>query len=54
MPAAQEAAAGHDHLTEAYADAAVHAPIAPVALRDERFSYRLDVVLDGLEVRLPR
>ncbi|MFB7543256.1 TetR/AcrR family transcriptional regulator C-terminal domain-containing protein [Streptomyces zaomyceticus] len=54
MPAAQQAAAGHDHLAGAYADAAVHAPIDPVALRDEKFSYGLDVVLDGLEMRLPR
>ncbi|MER5964979.1 TetR/AcrR family transcriptional regulator C-terminal domain-containing protein [Streptomyces sp. NPDC002057] len=54
MPAAQEAAAGHDHLTGAYADAAVHATADPVALRDEKFFYGLDVVLDGLEMRLPR
>ncbi|WP_406063546.1 TetR/AcrR family transcriptional regulator C-terminal domain-containing protein [Streptomyces sp. NBC_01077] len=54
MPAAQQAAAGHDHLTEAYADAAVHATIDPVAIRDEKFFYGLEVVLDGLEMRLPR
>ncbi|MEU7298218.1 TetR/AcrR family transcriptional regulator C-terminal domain-containing protein [Streptomyces exfoliatus] len=54
MPAAQQAAAGHDHLTDAYADAAVHAAIDPVTLRDEKFSYGLDVILDGLEMRLPR
>ncbi|GEB62223.1 TetR/AcrR family transcriptional regulator C-terminal domain-containing protein [Streptomyces gardneri] len=54
MPAAQQAAAGHDHLAEAYADAAVRAPVDPVALRDAKFAYGLDVVLDGLEMRLPR
>ncbi|MFF3843145.1 TetR/AcrR family transcriptional regulator C-terminal domain-containing protein [Streptomyces sp. NPDC001930] len=54
MPAAQQAAAGHDHLSEAYADAAVHAPVDPVAIRDEKFFYGLEVVLDGLEMRLPR
>ncbi|WP_329284378.1 hypothetical protein [Streptomyces sp. NBC_00691] len=54
MPAAQEAAAGHDHLTAAYADAAVYAPADPVATRDEKFFYGLEVVLDGLEMRLPR
>ncbi|MFG2841207.1 TetR/AcrR family transcriptional regulator C-terminal domain-containing protein [Streptomyces zaomyceticus] len=53
MPAAQQAAAGHDHLAGTYADAAVHAPVDPVALRDEKFFYGLDVVLDGLEMRLP-
>ncbi|MFH9727520.1 TetR/AcrR family transcriptional regulator C-terminal domain-containing protein [Streptomyces sp. NPDC017254] len=54
MPAAQQAAAGHDHLADAYADAALHAPADPAALRDKKFSYGLDVVLDGLEMRLPR
>ncbi|MEX0173284.1 TetR/AcrR family transcriptional regulator C-terminal domain-containing protein [Streptomyces sp. LMG1-1-1.1] len=54
MPAAQQAAADHDHLAEAYADAAVHATVDPVAIRDAKFSYGLDVVLDGLEMRLPR
>lgn len=29
-------------------------PIDPVAIRDEKFFYGLDVVLDGLEMRLPR
>ncbi|MFB7592932.1 TetR/AcrR family transcriptional regulator C-terminal domain-containing protein [Streptomyces sp. NPDC056169] len=54
MPAAQQAAAGHDHLAEAYADAAVHSAVDPVAIRDAKFAYGLDVVLDGLEMRLPR
>lgn len=52
MPAAQQAAAGHEHLAGGYANAA--AAIAdPVALRDEKFRYGLDVVLDGLALRLP-
>ncbi|MFB6634126.1 TetR/AcrR family transcriptional regulator C-terminal domain-containing protein [Streptomyces sp. NPDC056362] len=53
MPAAQQAAAGHDHLAEAYADAATSSAADPVALRDAKFAYGLDVVLDGLEMRLP-
>ncbi|MEV8590856.1 TetR/AcrR family transcriptional regulator C-terminal domain-containing protein [Streptomyces sp. NPDC051180] len=54
MPAAQQAAADHDHLSEAYADAAGTATVDPVTLRDAKFSYGLEVVLDGLEMRLPR
>ncbi|MCP3760596.1 TetR/AcrR family transcriptional regulator [Streptomyces sp. TBY4] len=52
MPAAQQAAEGHDHLTEAYA-AATAAALDPVALRDSKFAYGLDVMLDGLSLRLP-
>ncbi|KOG22874.1 TetR/AcrR family transcriptional regulator C-terminal domain-containing protein [Streptomyces viridochromogenes] len=51
MPAAQQAAAVHEHLAEGYADA-VSATVDPVALRDEKFAYGLDVVLDGLALRL--
>lgn len=50
MPAAQEAAAGHDHLLEAYATAEI---IDPVGIRDTKFAYGLEVVLDGLALRLP-
>ncbi|WP_328304685.1 hypothetical protein [Streptomyces sp. NBC_00435] len=53
MPAAQEAAAGHDHLSEAYA-ATTTEVLDPVAIRDTKFAYGLDVVLDGLALRLPR
>ncbi|MET8325013.1 TetR/AcrR family transcriptional regulator C-terminal domain-containing protein [Streptomyces sp. NPDC005181] len=51
MPAAQRAAAGHDHLADAYA-----APVAldPVEIRETKFAYGLEVVLDGLAMRLPR
>ncbi|MGP4091495.1 hypothetical protein [Streptomyces sp. KR55] len=52
MPAAQQAAAGHDHLAAAQNDA-VAATTDPVALRDAKFSYGLEVVLDGLALRLP-
>lgn len=50
MPAAQEAVAGHDHLAGAYA--AGPAP-DPAAIRDAKYGYGLDVVLDGLSLRLP-
>jgi hypothetical protein len=51
MPAAQRAAAGYDHLAESYA-----APPAPdpAAVRDAKFGYGLEVILDGLATRLPR
>jgi len=52
MPAAQQAAAGHDHLADGYADSAVKTT-DPVALRDEKFAYGLEIVLDGLALRLP-
>lgn len=49
MPAAQQAAAGYDNLAEAYA-----APPAldPAGLRDAKFANGLEVVLDGLALRL--
>lgn len=52
MPAAQQAAAGHEHLAESYDDATTITD--PVALRDEKFHYGLEVVLDGLALRLPK
>ena len=52
MPAAQRAAAGHEHLSTGYADATA-ATVDPAALRDEKFRYGLEVVLDGLALRLP-
>jgi AcrR family transcriptional regulator len=48
MPAAQEAAAGYDHLAESY----VAPPPDPAELRDTKFATGLDVVLDGLALRL--
>ncbi|MGW6703999.1 TetR/AcrR family transcriptional regulator [Streptomyces sp. NPDC054956] len=53
MPAAAEAAAGHDHLSDSYAASAATAALDPVAIRDTKFAYGLDVVLDGLALRLP-
>jgi Tetracyclin repressor-like, C-terminal domain len=50
MPAAQQAAAGYDHLAQSYAAL----PADPVKVRDEKFGYGLDVVLDGLALRLAR
>ncbi|MEW2418003.1 TetR/AcrR family transcriptional regulator C-terminal domain-containing protein [Streptomyces sp. NPDC046866] len=51
LPAAQQAAAGHEHLVEGYAAAAA---VDPVEIRDTKFAYGLEVVLDGLAMRLGR
>jgi AcrR family transcriptional regulator len=53
MPAARQAAAGHAHLAGSYAESAV-TTTDPVALRDSKFAYGLEVVLDGLSLRLTR
>ncbi|MEH0555299.1 TetR/AcrR family transcriptional regulator [Streptomyces sp. B21-101] len=52
MPAAQQAAAPYAHLADAYAASAAESA-DPVALRESKFAYGLDVVLDGLALRLP-
>jgi hypothetical protein len=49
MPAARQAAAGHEHLA---GSAAVAATEDPAELREAGFRYGLDVVLDGLALRL--
>ncbi|MER5861804.1 TetR/AcrR family transcriptional regulator C-terminal domain-containing protein [Kitasatospora sp. NPDC002040] len=49
MPAARQAAAGHDHLVDAYAEGAPD----PAGSRDGKFAYGLEVILDGLALRLP-
>ncbi|MFJ9378591.1 hypothetical protein [Streptomyces sp. NPDC101455] len=49
----EQAAAGHAHLAGSYAESAV-TTTDPVALRDGKFAYGLDVVLDGLSLRLAR
>ncbi|KJY34473.1 MULTISPECIES: TetR/AcrR family transcriptional regulator [unclassified Streptomyces] len=54
MPSAAEAVAGHDFLADAFADAAANAVVNPEALRDQKFNYGLEVILDGLALRLPR
>jgi AcrR family transcriptional regulator len=51
LPAAEQAAAGYEHLADA------HTPretLDPVEIRDGKFRYGLDVVLDGLALRMPR
>ncbi|MFC5664750.1 TetR/AcrR family transcriptional regulator [Kitasatospora misakiensis] len=53
MPSAQEAVEGHDFLAEAFAEAAADAVENPARLRDQKFTYGLEVVLDGLSLRLP-
>ncbi|GHH05109.1 TetR/AcrR family transcriptional regulator C-terminal domain-containing protein [Streptomyces lanatus] len=53
MPAAQQAAALHEHLADGYAEV-MTATTDPVAVRDEKFAYGLEVVLDGLALRLDR
>lgn len=51
-PAAQQAAAGYEHLAGPHDDLTA-ATTDPVALRDAKFAYGLEVVLDGLALRLP-
>ena len=51
MPAAQRAAAGYDYLNEAYA--AVPTMPDPAEERDTKFANGLEVILDGLALRLP-
>jgi AcrR family transcriptional regulator len=50
MPAAQRAAADYDHL----ADARPTADLDPVQFRDTKFADGLEVVLDGLAMRIAR
>ncbi|KUO14053.1 TetR/AcrR family transcriptional regulator C-terminal domain-containing protein [Streptomyces sp. DSM 15324] len=50
MPAAQRAAAPYEHLAVEYAVETAD----PTALREEKFRYGLETVLDGLALRLPR
>ena len=50
MPAAQQAAAGYDHLAGAYA---AQQAADPAEVRDSKFGYGLNIVLDGLALRLP-
>ncbi|MER5431907.1 TetR/AcrR family transcriptional regulator C-terminal domain-containing protein [Streptomyces sp. NPDC002588] len=49
MPAARRAAAPYDHLAQEYATETAD----PAALREAKFTYGLEVVLDGLALRLP-
>ena len=54
MPAAQRAAAGHEHLASSYPAEAEAEAADPERIRDDKFAYGLAVVLDGLELRLAR
>ncbi|MFF3563284.1 hypothetical protein ACFYXS_24870 [Streptomyces sp. NPDC002574] len=48
-------AGGHAPLSESYADSGPDARVLdPVGIRDAKFAYGLDVVLDGPAMRLPR
>ncbi|MCX4761970.1 TetR/AcrR family transcriptional regulator [Streptomyces sp. NBC_01275] len=49
MPAARQAAAPFEHLADEYTAETAD----PAALRDAKFAYGLEVVLDGLALRLP-
>ncbi|RKT16025.1 TetR family transcriptional regulator [Streptomyces sp. 1114.5] len=51
LPAAQEATAGYQHLTNGHAATAL---LDPAAERDAKFAYGLAVVLDGLALRMSR
>ncbi len=50
MPAAQQAVADHSHLADSYG---ALGPLDPAEIRDGKFTYGLEVVLDGLAMRLP-
>lgn len=52
LPAVQQATASHSHLAQGYADTEKAATTDPVALREAKFEAALDVVLDGLSLRL--
>ncbi|MEV7613848.1 TetR/AcrR family transcriptional regulator C-terminal domain-containing protein [Streptomyces sp. NPDC089799] len=52
MPTARQAAEGHEHLTDAYAEAATDV-FDPVAAREDKFTYGLEAMLDGLALRIP-
>ncbi|MEU4272312.1 TetR/AcrR family transcriptional regulator C-terminal domain-containing protein [Streptomyces sp. NPDC026092] len=49
-PAAQQAASDHAHLADSYQESL--AALDPVESRDAKFAYGLDVILDGLALRL--
>ena len=51
MPAAQQAAAAYDYLNEAYA--ATPTMPDPAEERDTKFANGLEIILDGLALRLP-
>ncbi|MFI6009461.1 TetR/AcrR family transcriptional regulator C-terminal domain-containing protein [Streptomyces sp. NPDC051243] len=54
LPAAQQAVADHEHLAQGYAETEEAATTDPAALRDAKFAAALEIVLDGLALRLTR
>lgn len=50
MGAAQQATAGYDHVI----GASPAADLDPAEIREDKFTYGLEVVLDGLAMRIPR
>ncbi|NUP23979.1 MAG: TetR/AcrR family transcriptional regulator [Streptomyces sp.] len=52
MPAAQQAVADHEHLAKGYAETEEAATTDPAAMRDAKFATALEIVLDGLALRL--
>ncbi|MEV6972408.1 TetR/AcrR family transcriptional regulator C-terminal domain-containing protein [Kitasatospora sp. NPDC093806] len=55
MPSAQEAVADTEFLADAFAEAAAAAATTdPADMRHAKFAYGLEVILDGLSLRLPR
>ncbi|MEU3088623.1 hypothetical protein ACWCQ0_34135 [Streptomyces massasporeus] len=53
LPAARQASAGYDRLAAAGPETSAQAS-DPAKLRDDKFTYGLEVVLDGLALRLPK
>ncbi|MER6713051.1 MULTISPECIES: TetR/AcrR family transcriptional regulator C-terminal domain-containing protein [unclassified Streptomyces] len=53
LPTAQQVSAGYEHLAAADAETAAQA-VDPARLRDDKFTYGLEVVLDGLALRLAK
>lgn len=53
LPTAQQVSAGYDHLAAAGPETSAQAA-DPAKLRDDKFAYGLEVVLDGLALRLSR
>ncbi|GAA4436334.1 TetR/AcrR family transcriptional regulator C-terminal domain-containing protein [Phytohabitans houttuyneae] len=49
MPAAQQAAVDYPHLAQAQVDATID----PAEVRESKFAYGLEIVLDGLATRMP-
>ncbi|WP_128433961.1 TetR/AcrR family transcriptional regulator C-terminal domain-containing protein [Streptomyces cyaneus] len=52
LPAAQQAVAEHEHLAKGYAETEEAATTDPAAMRDAKFAAALEIVLDGLTLRL--